>query len=236
LENLPFYKVLGMNVKNIYIRLQVISALVVLHPVLHAQALIPIFQPADSSGWRIYTSRNGNSDPQHVFSFEDGMIHVSGQDFGYMITNKQYDSFHLVLEFKWGEKKYPPRENAKRDAGILYHTVLYNGDKIWPRSLEFQIQEGDCGDFWMTDSTTITLADTLTTKAGAFRVEKTKDAEKPYGEWNVAEVIVKDGFIVHMLNKQTVNFARLGNTTTGYIVLQSEGAEIFYRKVRIREY
>jgi hypothetical protein len=222
--------------KIIFIRLQFITALVVISPVLQAQTLIPIFQPSDTTGWHIYTSRNGNADPGKVFSFEDGMIHVSGQDFGYLITNKKYASFHFIVEFKWGEKKYPPRENAKRDAGILYHTDLYNGDKIWPRSLEFQVQEGDCGDFWMTDSTTITLADTLTTKAGAFRVAKTRDAENPYGEWNVAEVIVKDGFIVHMLNRQVVNRARLGNTTTGYIVLQSEGAEIYYRKARIREY
>jgi hypothetical protein len=221
---------------NIFLRLQATTALVIICAVLHAQTLIPIFQPSDSTGWHIYTSRNGNSDPQKVFSFEDGTIHVSGQDFGYLITNKQYANFHFIVEFKWGEKKYPPRENAKRDAGILYHADIYNGDKIWPRSLEFQIQEGDCGDFWMTDSTTITLADTLTTRAEAFRVEKTKDAEKPYGEWNVAEVIVKDGFIVHMLNRQMVNIARSGNTSTGYIVLQSEGAEIFYRKPRIREY
>lgn len=214
-----------------------IIAMLLLCPMVQAQTLIPIFQPADSTGWHVYTSRNGHADPESVFRFEDGMIHVSGQDFGYLITNKPYANFHLIVEFKWGEKKYPPRENAKRDAGILYHTEIYNGDKIWPRSLEFQIQEGDCGDFWMTDSTTITHNDTLTTMAaGAFRVEKTKDAEKPNGEWNVAEIIVKEGHIVHMLNRQMVNYAMTGNTSTGFIVLQSEGAEIFYRKPRIREY
>ena len=37
----------------------------------------------------------------------------------------------------------------------MYHVILYSGDKVWPRSLEYQVQEGDCGDFWMTDSTTI---------------------------------------------------------------------------------
>ena len=108
-----------------------------------------------------------------------------GQDFAYIATEKKYSKFRLTLEFKWGEKKYPPRENAKRDAGILYHVDLYSGDKIWPRSLEYQIQEGDCGDFWMTDSTTIIHNDTLTThQKNEFNVIKTKNAEKTKGTWN----------------------------------------------------
>ena len=62
---------------------------------------------------------------------------------------------------------------------------------------------------------------------------KIKDAEKPKGEWNKAEVIVKDGEITHLLNGEIVNKGRLGNTTEGYIVLQSEYAEVYYRKVEI---
>ena len=58
---------------------------------------------------------------------------------------------------------------------------------------------------------------------------KSKDAEKPNGEWNKAEVIVKDGKITHLLNGEIVNTAKLGNTKDGTIVLQSEGAEIYYR-------
>jgi hypothetical protein len=202
-----------------------------------AQKLVPIFNAADTSGWYVYTSKFGKgNDPQKVFQFTDSGIHVSGEDFAYIITKKKYGSFHLIVEFKWGEKKYPPRENAKRDGGILYHTNIYNGDKIWPRSLEYQIQEGDCGDFWMTDSTTILHSDTLTTATNNFRVIKIKDAEKPNGQWNFAEVIVKDGFIIHLLNKQVVNKAKLGNTTTGNIVLQSEGAELYYRNIRITTY
>ena len=170
-----------------------------------------------------------------MFQFEGNVLHVSGEDFGYIVTEKKYVDFHLTLEFKWGEKKYPPRENAKRDAGILYHTDFYNGDKIWPRSLEFQIQEGDCGDFWMTDSTTIISNGQLTKPANGVRVIKTADAEKPNGQWNKAEVIVKDSIITHLLNGKVVNTGKLGNTTTGNIVLQSEGAELYYRNVTIKD-
>jgi hypothetical protein len=192
-----------------------------------------LFLPDKKNEWRIFLSKSKLEDPKHVFSFENGMIHATGEEFGYITTEKKYGDFHFTVEFKWGEKKYPPRENQKRDAGILYHAIYYNGDKVWPRSLEFQIQEADCGDFWMTDSTTIVLNDTLTPKRNAFRAIKIKDAEKPHGEWNKAEVIVRKGKITHLLNGEVVNAAGLGNTKEGAIVLQSEGAEIFYRNAEI---
>ncbi|MEO7766691.1 MAG: DUF1080 domain-containing protein, partial [Ferruginibacter sp.] len=202
----------------------------------HGQSKTKLFSPAKKAEWHVFTAKSGkNNDPQNVFQFEDSLIHVSGQDFAYIITEKKYGNFRLTVEFKWGEKKYPPRENAKRDAGILYHADLYNGDKIWPRSLEYQVQEGDCGDFWMTDSTTIIHHDTLTTRKNAFNVIKIKDAEKPNGQWNEAVVIVRDGNITHLLNGEVVNTGKLGNTKEGNIVLQSEGAEIYYRNVKVEE-
>ncbi len=195
-----------------------------------------LFKPDKKSGWYTYLSKTGkNNDPLKVFQFEEGVLHVSGEEVGYISTEKKYGSFHLTLEFKWGVKKYPPRENDKRDAGILYHVNYYSGDKVWPRSLEYQIQEGDCGDFWMTDSTTILHNDTLTVAQNGLRVVKITDAEKPYGQWNKAEVTIKNGTITHLLNGKIVNSARLGNTTEGYIVLQSEYAEVYYKNVVIEE-
>lgn len=194
-----------------------------------------LFSPDKKNEWRIFLSKTGKEDPKGVFTFENGMVHASGEDFGYVITEKKYRNFHLSIEFKWGEKKFPPRENEKRDGGILYHVNIYNGDKIWPRSLEYQVQEGDCGDFWMTDSTTIVYRDTLTTPKNWIRAPKLKNAEKPNGEWNKAEIIVKEGMIIHLLNGEIVNKAGLGNTREGNIVIQSEGAELFYRNAEIEE-
>jgi hypothetical protein len=195
-----------------------------------------LFLPGRKGEWHTWLVQSGlDKDPKNVFHFEKDVLHVSGEEFGYIVTEKKYSDFHLTLEFKWGEKKYPPREKEKRDAGILYHVNFYSGDKIWPRSLEYQIQEGDCGDFWMTDSTTIVQADTLTKPANWFRVIKLADAEKPSGQWNKAEIIVKNGRITHLLNGKTVNTAGLGNTREGHILLQSEGAEIFYKHIRVEE-
>lgn len=112
---------------------------------------------------------------------------------------------------------------------------MYNGDKVWPRSLECQIQEGDCGDIWLIDSTSLTHADTLTPKRNYHRVVKSKDAEKPSGQWNKVEVIVDKGRITYLVNGVAVNEARNPSLSSGQILLQSEGAEIYYRNVSLKE-
>ncbi len=89
-----------------------------------------------------------NHDPEKVFTVHDGMIHVSGKVFGGLITEKEYDNYHLIVEFKWGEKTWPPRENNTRDSGILLHCVGEEGavGGNWMESIECQMIEGGTGD------------------------------------------------------------------------------------------
>ena len=99
-----------------------------------------------------------NNDPLEVFtvvSEEDApVIRISGEVFGILVTEKEFENFHLTLEFKWGQAKYPPRKSLKRDSGILYHSVGSEGawGGVWMRSLECQVQEGDCGDYISVDT------------------------------------------------------------------------------------
>jgi len=109
--------------------------------------------PRDADGR--YTAPLGlNVDPKQVFTVVevDGKpaIRISGEIFGALTGQQEYDDFHLRLEFKWGEKKWPPRENVVRDSGILYYAVGAHGaspNKAWMRSLECQVQEHDVGDY-----------------------------------------------------------------------------------------
>jgi hypothetical protein len=55
---------------------------------------------------------------------------------------------------KWGEGTFPPRQGQARDSGILYN--IQGPDKVWPSSVEFQINKGCTGDFWMTDGAALT--------------------------------------------------------------------------------
>jgi len=205
-----------------------------------AGAATQLFNGKNLSGWYTFLRNQGqDNDPEGVFKVEDGLIHVSGKTFGYIMTEKEYENYHLVVEFKWGKTKWPPRENAVRDSGILYHVI--GPDKVWPKSFECQIQEGDTGDFWLIDGVTLTTPDRPTddgkprkNERNKNRIIKYKDAERPSGEWNVVEVIADGNTVKHVVNGVLTNEGTNLSHTRGKILLQSEGAEVFYRKIELR--
>ena len=82
---------------------------------------------------------------------EKGVLHISGQEFGGLVTQKEYGNYYLRAEFKWGEKMYPPRLGKSRDSGIQYN--ITGPLKVWARMMEFQINEGGTGDIWVVNGT-----------------------------------------------------------------------------------
>jgi hypothetical protein len=198
----------------------------------------PLFNGKDLKGWYSFLKTKGkNNDPEKVFVVENGMLHISGKEFGYICTDKEYTNFHLAVEFKWGTKKYPPRDadTTKRDNGICYYMPADAKDFVWPKSIECQIQEGDVGDIWLIDHVTI-IRDGVRSVPDSFtRVTKRTNAEKPSGEWNRVEVIANKGKITYLVNGVVVNEGEDPSLTKGKILIQSEGAEIYYRKIEIAE-
>lgn len=74
------------------------------------------------------------------------------------------------------------------------------------------------------------------------RVFKAFDAEKPHGQWNDIELIVYGDSSIHVVNNKVV--MRLYNSRTmssketldsGKIILQSEGAEVFYKDILLKK-
>lgn len=203
----------------------------------------PLFNGKNLDGWYSFLPSKGkNNDVDKVFAVEDGLLHISGKEFGYICTDSAYKNFMLEVEFKWGEKKWPPRDadTIRRDNGILFF-VPYGKDTVWPRSIECQIQEGDVGDFWMVDSTTIVVDGVRTRPKDFIRSKKKTDGELPHGQWNKVTVFVRNGKIIYTVNDKEVNRAEMPAgadgkpLTQGKIIIQSEGAEIFYRKIDITE-
>lgn len=193
---------------------------------------VSLFNGKDLAGWYTFTQHADGSadpyaDPKGVFKVEGGVIHVSGEEFGCLTTKQEYNDYRLRLEVKWGAKKWPPRDGEKtpRDSGILMHCV--GPDKVWMKSIECQIQERDFGDFFLVGGTTIDVSG----KTQKDRVVRTKDVEKPFGEWNVVEVICDGNAITNVVNGVVVNKGVNASVARGKIVLQSEGAEVFYRNI-----
>jgi Domain of Unknown Function (DUF1080) len=109
------------------------------------------FNGKDLTSFYTYLRDHKYEDPNKVFSVHDGMIHISGEEFGGLITRDEFHDYRLVAEWKWGERTSGSRKSKARDSGILVHCVGADGaaDGNWMESVECQIIEGGCGDFIM---------------------------------------------------------------------------------------
>jgi hypothetical protein len=215
----------------------------------HGSAIV-LFDGKDLSNFDSFLKSKGlNSDPDHVFKVEDGVIHVSGTEFGYLITKREFDNYYLRAEFKWGEATHAPREGMARDSGILYH--VQGEQKVWPTSLEYQICEGQTGDFYMTDGAALTGTDGKrvtgppNSAARIVRIgegpwqnvtgyrDPNGEIEKPHGEWNVVEIVAQGDNVKHYLNGKLVNEGTKAYPASGKVLIQSEGAELYFRDIKL---
>jgi hypothetical protein len=107
------------------------------------------FNGKDLTGFYTYIKNKKYDDPNQVFTVKDGVIRISGEEFGGLITREEFGNYHLITEWKWGGKTWPPRADKTRDSGILLHCVGPDGAAggQWMESIECQIIEGGCGDF-----------------------------------------------------------------------------------------
>jgi hypothetical protein len=119
------------------------------------------------------------ADPKQVFSVQDGMLRVSGDGYGGLITKKPYRDYHLIVEFKWGDKTWGDREHAARDSGILVHGWGPDGGfgNTWMTSIEAQIIEGGVGDILVLSGKDPESGEVLTTSLTA-EITKDRDGEK----------------------------------------------------------
>ncbi len=215
----------------------------------HCPAVV-LFNGHDLSNFDTFLKTRGlNSDPYHVFTVENGIVHVSGKDFGYFITRQSFHDFYLRAEFKWGEGTYLERTGMARDSGILYN--VQGEQKVWPRSIEFQIVEGGTGDFWMTDGAALTSHDgeRVTGPPGnALNIDRfgkgpwknvvgyrdpVAEVERPHGAWNVLELVTQGNTVRQYVNGKLVNEGTQPFPTEGKILFQSEGAEVYFRNITL---
>ena len=198
---------------------------------------------------------------------QDGVLRISGEEWGGVATRQMYRDYHLIVEWKWGGPTHGNRVGKARDSGILVHGVGEDGAAggTWLESIESQVIEGGTGDLlmvagkrmpWLTvdgasgaerrvvlaggrasRSRATAAASTgmaaipngRTSKASAAR----QDVEAPTGEWNRSEVICDGDSITNILNGKVVNRGTESSRSFGKIQLQSEGAEIWIRRVEI---
>lgn len=71
----------------------------------HGDAIV-LFDAGNRDYFDSFLEAKGlNSYPDHVFTLENGVIHVSGTEMGYLITKQEYADYYLHAEFKWGKPR-----------------------------------------------------------------------------------------------------------------------------------
>ena len=103
----------------------------------HGKAEV-LFDGKDLSHFDTFIKSTGlNSDPGHIFVVENGEIHVSGKEIGYIITKQEYRNYYLRAEFKWGNGTFVPRAGQARDRQFFdkrRKLILQFRDCQFPRS------------------------------------------------------------------------------------------------------
>jgi Domain of Unknown Function (DUF1080) len=108
--------------------------------------VVYLFNGRDLSGLTTWLKDTKHDDPRRVFQITDGMIHVTGDGFGYIATAEEYRDYHVVVEYKWGKRT----DGGKyvRNSGILLNAIGPDGgaDGTWMASIECQLAQGCVGD------------------------------------------------------------------------------------------
>jgi hypothetical protein len=184
-----------------------------------------LYNGKDLTGWVaiVPEAAKAGMKPEDVWSVKDGILICKGNPIGYIRTEKDYRNF--VLKVEW---RFNPVTRQAGNSGVLLRMV--GADKVWPKSVEAQLESGNAGDFWNIDEVRMTADRSRTSGRNT---KKTHGAERPIGEWNEYEIIVNHGQIILKVNGEELNRATDVEEVAGKICLQSEGAEIQFRSVRL---
>jgi len=109
--------------------------------------VMSLWNGKDLTGLTTWLKDTKREDPRGVFKITDGMIHLSGDGLGELCSEAEYRDYHLVVEYKWGQRT--DGAGGVRNSGILLHAVGPDdaSSGIWPSSIECQIAQGCVGDF-----------------------------------------------------------------------------------------
>jgi hypothetical protein len=235
--------------------------------------VIRLFNGKNLDGLYTWLKDTKYEDPRKIFTVENGLLHILGNDVGYVATRHRYRDYHLVVEYRWGEKTWAGRVDRARDSGVIVHCVEPDGSYgqgTFMAGIEAQIIEGGTGDFIVVpgeraDGSKIEVA--LTAETAKDRNGETvwhqggerktlnsgrinwfgrdpdwadkrgfrgrHDVQSPGQQWTRLEVLCDGGHIVQIVNGVQVNEGFDSVPSSGKILLQTELAEVYYRRFEL---
>ncbi|MBN38906.1 MAG: hypothetical protein CMI29_10635 [Opitutae bacterium] len=226
LQSLSFFQLFMFPVTSLF--------LTSFAPAAEIPKWVDLFNGKDLDGWV-----DVNTSPDTWF-VKDGILICKGKPIGVMRSEKQYENFLLHVEWRHME----PGGNS----GIFaWSDAIPFGNRL-PKGLEIQMLELD----WVKLRTKkgkapppIAYVHGELFGAGGLKAtpdnprgSRSKSLEnrcKGRGQWNVYDVVCVDGVVKLSVNGKFVNGIRNSQYKKGYLCLESEGAEIHFRNLKIME-
>lgn len=193
-------------------------------------SFVSMFNGRDLTGWV-----NANCAPE-TWSVREGVIHCTGRPTGAMRTTRQYENFILELEwrhlssggnsgvFLWGTPIAAPGVPYLRGIEVQ---VLDNGFNI-PGKNEWYTTHGDV--FPIHGATMNPFG-----RHNGQRSFPSEERSRSSPEWNHYRIVATNGIVRLSVNGKEVAGGENCNYRKGYLALESEGAPVEFRNIRIQE-
>ena len=189
---------------------------------------IELFNGKDLSGWtHHFRDSDSEAKMEDTWSVADGVLRCTGRPVGYLMTKKQYTNYVLEVEWRWPEGSKPGNNGVllRVQGGEHFH----NG--VWPKSIEAQLAHTRAGDVFHIGAFPMKAHPERT--KGRRTAKLLESNEKPLGQWNKYECILKGADLTLKVNGVVQNQITEVQELPGAVGLQSEGAPIEYRNIRL---
>lgn len=214
--------------------LRTLLLLALLAPASATLSFVDIFNGKDLTGWVPV-----NTAPD-TWSVQNGELICSGHPIGVMRSARQYENF--VLDIEWMHTE--PGGNS----GVFLWSDAIPGEKNrLPNGIEVQMLELDWVKINKRPDFDPPIAyvqgelfgvggvKTLPDNPRGERSKSIRNLCKPRGEWNHYVVVAVDGTVKLSVNGTFVNGLSKSTKKKGYLCLESEGAKIHFRNIKLME-
>lgn len=175
----------------------------------------PLLAGDGLEGWKAFPE-----EASAAFVPGDDILDIKGEPRGYLRTKTTHRDFVLRLQWRWPGKP--------GNSGVLLRVT--GPDRIWPSCIEAQLRSGAAGDLYNLSGSPVKAPAERTT---GIRTAASQRNERPLGEWNAYEIVVQGGTVTLSVNGRMVNRMEGIPREAGSIGLQSEGAHVQVRNLRL---
>lgn len=195
-----------------------------------AEGWVSLFNGKDLSGWV-----NASCAPE-TWSVVDGHIHCTGRPTGALRTTRHYENF--ILEVEWRHL------SSGGNSGVfIWGTPISAPGVPFLRGIEVQVLDHGFNikgkNEWYTTHGDVFPIHGATMKPfgrhNGQRSFPSEERSKPSPEWNHYRIVATNGVLRLSVNGREVSGGEDCNYRKGYLALESEGAPVEFRNIRIRE-